>query len=450
MKIGGYFGLTAPMFLMYYDEFPEESFKYSLGVLDSSINSELLKSFKLELAYLLKTLNSIQPEYVPAGSLTPFTDLEGEKRISLRDGKLVGVSGEDSYYALCDEITNLALIRIFKSLEKNDGKFDLSFIDFNSYENTLRNFNNLLKGFLNRSELRVIPKRLASSFLATMEANSTTYDLPDTRKFLCSAFSFTEKLPEQFRYSDELIRLTDSEYKLLTFYYSQRDTIVQLLNSISVNQREEEVVFDVPFSTLVGRKPKSLFYLVARKFDYAKNKNGLFLRNVIGSTQNETKRLRKMFSDKVSERAIDDTLLTRGTVLEIINSFLSEKQRFFQSLLADSYLDAGYLIQSDMDLLSDLYDISVKMTINGINQKFGCDFSEDSFLQTIDKFNKLGICGLNLFSLHLFKESVKCISLLPSDKIIKSKDEIQQFDAVMQDIDSLIATLIPIGVKINV
>ena len=457
MKLGGYFGLTAPMYVLFSDEFPAASFEYSMKVLDTAVNKELFKSFKVELLYLAKALTSIKTDYSLGNtSMTPFQDNPTYRQAFLQGGCVVGVEDtEDATTMLKMEVSNLVAYKLLQALEKSPNKYDYSFIALGDPEATLKRVYEILASVLNEDTVRINTKELSRKVLNKLKnvKGSSIKDVAEVRDNLCNAFSFSMVLPSKFKCGNEIITLDPDEYKILSAFYSKRGKVQQLISNININQKEEDTVFDLPFSTILGRRPNSLFYLVARKFDYAKNKNALFLTNVIKDTKREIDHLDQLMSTKVvcpESNKINDQVLSYNDMYAFFSDFDNEKQQFFSKLRAKGILVEGSIIQADLDLISDLYDLASKMTIEGINQKFNCNFTEESFNLLIDKFNKIGICGLNLSSLVLFSESIGCTPLASFDQLIKSQEEIDQYLHIISDVNTLLDTLIPIGVEINV
>ena len=66
----------------------------------------------------------------------------------------------------------------------------------------------------------------------------------------------------------------------------------------------------------------------------------------------------------------------------------------------------------------------------------------DSF---ISRLNKIGICGINLFSMDLFRMSLESLTFVSDSKIYRSVQDIEEFNLVLDNVQALITTIKPIG-----
>ena len=125
--------------------------------------------------------------------------------------------------------------------------------------------------------------------------------------------------------------------------------------------------------------------------------------------------------------------------------FSQEKQQFFLDILATGFIKSTDLVEDTFNLLSNIYDVVSGLNILGLNNFFDLNYTRSDWEKFIDSLNKLGICGINLFSISLYKASIGNMTFISNNFIKKSDEEIQAFWSVFHNIEDLVSTIKPIG-----
>ena len=131
--------------------------------------------------------------------------------------------------------------------------------------------------------------------------------------------------------------------------------------------------------------------------------------------------------------------------VEKVNCFSQEKQQFFRDILATGFIQSTDLFEDTFNLLSNIYDVVSGLNILGLNNFFDLNYTRSDWEKFIDSLNKLGICGINLFSISLYKASIGNMTFISNNFIKKSDEEIQAFWSVFHNIEDLVSTIKPIG-----
>ncbi len=83
--------------------------------------------------------------------------------------------------------------------------------------------------------------------------------------------------------------------------------------------------------------------------------------------------------------------------------------------------------------------------ILGLNKIFNLNYTRSEWEKFIKSLNQIGICGINLFSMNLFKDSIGNMTFISNYYIVKTDEEILEFKNVLDNIKDLVSTIKPIG-----
>ena len=83
--------------------------------------------------------------------------------------------------------------------------------------------------------------------------------------------------------------------------------------------------------------------------------------------------------------------------------------------------------------------------ILGLNKIFNLNYTRSEWEKFIKSLNQIGICGINLFSMNLFKDSIGNMIFISNYYIVKTDEEILEFKNVLDNIKDLVSTIKPIG-----
>ena len=442
MKLGCLFGLTAPMMLLC--DFSEEEIKHYYTILNYSVNKDFLVSFRKELIYLKKSLDNIPSTCSIPQDYLEFTNCYSD--VYLTNGTLSDTSAKG---ALFNEIEANIVFKVIKSVKDGECRFDYKKI-FSCTEpkQDLDTLDKLVSEFLADQDISVIsPASIATQILRKFRENTACSD--EDIKYLCNLMDLDLKYASSFTVGGEKITLTDDEYNLLLFFENRKAYLTSLLSLFVVNSQEEDVIFGLPFSLLVSRKPASVLYKIVDKFEYTKNRNGNILLNVVRSTQEELNLLKSLFSKRVTIKNDSVSyLLSQQEIMKRLESESPDKRDFFMKLFDHIFTNDDEMTVELLDHLLLFYDKLNSLFIESINVTAGTNFTDKSFTEMIVKFNKIGICGINTASHYLFAESLDSIFLTQGEMFTKTQEEYDSFAKNLDNIQCLLDSIIPIGEEI--
>lgn len=453
MRLGGFWGITGPMLVIATKQNGLESILPMLNA--ASSNREIITDLKSELVYLLHAIDKIPKKYFPPDN---FPTIESfDKSIRYANGKLFaeGIDEQDFYMSLATGCVIYLLKKHSKSgtnfsleLKPVSGIDDPACIDnrltvINKVKEIIKDddfyLSNLTKVY------RKVSKALQSSNEGIQDSNNDKMDYVA----LAKSFMLTEKVPENLIVDGSSLSFSPDELRVVEFFISSKGTIMELLSNLKVKEVVQNKIFGNTFREIVNRKPTALYWATQERFDIIKSKNNSsFLTSLLQEMKSDLQQFKNSMKTEVipiKQYKSGDFSLDDVRYVEKVNCFSQEKQQFFLDILATGFIKSTDLVEDTFNLLSNIYDVVSGLNILGLNNFFDLNYTRSDWEKFIDSLNKLGICGINLFSISLYKASIGNMTFISNNFIKKSDEEIQAFWSVFHNIEDLVSTIKPIG-----
>ena len=268
-------------------------------------------------------------------------------------------------------------------------------------------------------------------------------------KALAKSFLLNEKVPENLIVNGNSVSFSQEELRVIEFFVSSKETILELLSHLKVKEITENRVFGKTFRELMMRKPTSLYWATQERFDIIKSKNNeSFLTSLLKEMRIDLKQFENSLKTEVISKKqykSGNLSLSNKIYLERINSFSQEKKQFFLEIYSLGFVKPDDLVDETFNLLSNIYDVVDCIGILGLNKIFNLNYTRSEWEKFIKSLNQIGICGINLFSMNLFKDSIGNMTFISNYYIVKTDEEILEFKNVLDNIKDLVSTIKPIG-----
>lgn len=420
MRLGNFWGLTAPMILIIFDDDWDVLHHY-FDVLNNEANSILLADVQQEFLFLRNILST--EEY----KIPEVEQVIGQMISAGLDCNCGKVSGKDEVFVetLITEITFKVISKIIKSEKK---------MEFKKVPDDLRGF------VAEYVRSNVIPSRELATVSTKIFKALEPGNVP-TVSALAVKFHLQRVVPEYVCYGNERTKMTPDLEKIWQYFAERLGVINQIIEWCTVGDVESERVFNVPFFSLIQWKPSSIQYKILDAFSPVEDRQTADLvKDCKERCAEEIQRYRECF---------DKYVVAKNTVQE--EDVLSEEQ--LVSVLSEERGAASFFVplfkagvrvsdyqEEDLRMLCDIF-----ARIRGLkkfSKIFGIQMDENS---VGEEAVKIGICGLNTYSLELFREAIFGITLVNRGKIEKSPETIAEIEAVIRDVQALLDSIQPVG-----
>lgn len=417
MRIGSFWGLPAPMFVIAFPE-PKDALKLFAAFNETS-NGEILKDLQKELVQLRKVSS-----YVIYSSNLSLSDDYADLfwRVGSVDGA-AEVSG-----AIAREITEKVLAKILN----NEAK--CKFVDTTDLESVITQYLSV-----NSFQLSRIPKvvnEIISSLPQATASNSSEW---------------LQKYPLDKTITDTIVvdgkrhTLTESEKAIVEYFVSRLDDIDMWIQALGVTEVQEDVLFGITFSSLVRRKPESIRYAVLNMFEQVKHTgNAKMLEKVIVNVRKDSDKMKECYRRFVGVRGED-------VVEESISQNDDADAVFFTTneFLRRAGFSWDSLSKRDKEILLLAYKGVCNVTPDALNRTLRV--AVDDWTEYGEELcSTIKVCGLNGCAEQLFVEAV-CNTVLAVNKIYRDEETIAKVDSILRDdIDALTETYLAVGEVIPV
>lgn len=439
MRLGGFWGLTAPMLLLASP--PEGMLIENFKLFNTSMNRSILKDLKVELIVLSRLMDI---SIVSTGLKEQEMILKKySKSAFIKKGNLLIEDFHDELLQcqLEYEIAVLLAEMIIKG-EKSGNRVSL--------QGDLEGINKCVSNWIQTQTLSVADLRPAIRKLyRSLCVNSG----PSITLNLLRSFKFSLQMPERLLLDGERVEVSENVQKIGNFYLGKLDDVHRIYNLIDIAAIHEDVVFNASFFDVIRRKPESILYGVISKFDFVKTKQTAnVMYNLIHEIRSDIEAYRNCLQKYVytADSKVSYAMLTESAYQECLQNFNESKATFFEELESTGALCITDLSLGDFEILSGVYDCISKLALGYLNQCFelGCSTAE---MQGLSKeLCNFGIYGININSMDLLKDAICNTSLVTRNRIVKSREDLTAIQDVLNLIDDLLDTLIPIGEEINV
>lgn len=438
MRLGGFYGFTAPMLLMVYDDAVDNIIQN----FNVSLNSVTALEMKKELWHFKKALEDIKYDIIVKNDKLP----EYAQSARIEGGVLVGNSLDeeaqtDIIYSICDHCAAKLLERLYDSKQC---------LDVTSLENqdtflfTLREV--VMKSLESKSFSLDNIAPIVRSFLKNFNSDESKGNRKAVINNIKSFCSVEEKIPDIYYVNEQVIELDEDEYRVLCYFVKNKDKITEIQKAIKEDGVADENVFKISFMDFINRKPSSLYHMVVNQFDYLKNADIRLLPGVLRNVTEEFSKCKRLIHEKLllEEKETETISVTQ------LDTYFSDNDAidFLQSVFDNLHLTE--IDVTDLKNLQTLYFASECLSIKYLNSVWETNFTIDSFNNMVSKLNKLHVGGINLFTSYLFKQSLQEIIFTSGGQIRKSQEYLTELQQVCNDIDALLSTFKPIGGDLSV
>lgn len=406
MRIGCFWGMTAPMFVAAFPE-REEPLKLFDAMRETS-NGRYLLGLQKELSKMLQLKKCLV--YKPSVSVAAEMGDVYWKNGSLDDSDMVK--------PFVREVTETVLASILNAEAK--GKF----VDTSSLPKCVER-ELATKSFPVSRTSRAV-REIVKALPVADKANASQW---------LNQYHLQMELAESVVVDGKRKTLSAEEKKVIRYYLGRMDDIEFWIKALHLNRAEEESFFGYPFSMLVNRKPESVRYAVLESFERVKHSsNAKVLDDVLKSIEEDSKKFRKVYHQKVGVIGSDTNV-----------SVSAEGPAFFREneILRGSCFSYRELSERDASILNAVLTGVERTVPEKLNELFGLSISDWNVYGV--SLCDIGIYGLNGSAENLFAEAI-CNTVLAVHKHYKPEDVIQKMDEILTyDVDALVDTFIPVG-----
>lgn len=444
MRLGAFWGLTAPMLILLKDSFDNGVYEQYAALLNVSGNTGFLMDFLKELKYLLDYIDNFPCEYRAV--------CEDDFKI-LQDchiaNNVINNDSEDALYLAYDKLAAEVGIKILNDVSKGKNNYDkhLLGIDNNSVVSTV---NAVIKDYLSSVDLDLNNTKSAVIKIAKQFYNASVSLDDNDCVVLKQSLQLERKIPDVVQVNGIRTTLSGVDKKYLKLLLDSRSFILQCIEAVKITKQKDIPLFDTTFQSYIHCRPTSLYYKVQTRFDYVKATNVSFLRTILAETRNDMQKLHKCIDDFVIVGYENQNILTDELFQERLCTFEDDKRNFFSELYTEEYFHVDDMLCEDLDVLSSMYDIIDNLNLPHISKILGETLTAEQFQTLTDSMCAIGIYGLNLWSLELFKDFIKSVMLITSNKVQKTEEQMTELMLVVNNVQALLDSFIPIGGAINV
>ena len=451
MKLGNFYGLTAPNIIVLREAFSEEDFIKTVDLLNNPVDKNFIGQTKQELAFFRKALDRIPVNYksdMHLGILQEFPEA------IISRGVLQGVPNAG---IAIEQIKRYMAVRIACYVCQPNRRNTLDVCLFNGNIETAeirKIFNKVITDYLKDNSLKLSDVDVAVNRIARklLDRKGDTVFTPEKEKLfygVVQAFSLNEELVTSFQLGDEELILNDAEIKIISWFKQRREIINSCFpfmteKIITSNQQ----VFSMPFRDLIFRRPERLISEVTHFYKSANVSTGR--EKIIKNIKTNVLEQVKLFEDLFAENVLQQGVLEEKKEFAIsVSEGDSESLAILKNALRNYDLRIANCDEDKLNVLSKIFEFTRGLTKDFYNTLFGVELSLEEWEQTIAKLNKLGIAGINFHSTHLFIRSLNAFSFDDKVKIEKSFSEIETYKRILEEVHAFLDSQLPIGTEIG-
>lgn len=456
MQIGGVFGLTAPNIFML-DVEPSKIVNL-INRINYAANEEVVHDFKLELIALanvdriliVKPKNEcrLDSELVRKSweDLCNDDSVDGMEARSVVIEfciqefvrKIIEYEKQGLHFIVPESRNELADAIVKVLLEKTRGK--------SLGNSVVRAISRLAQSYCTQEEVKSCSERLIQQyeFEYVFPDRVNVYTVNSDREY----DSFEEL--EEARQADPNV-LTDLDKKMLQYFISRKDKVVNVLTQIGGVDKSEVTIFGVDFNDIIYRKPSSILYQVSNYFAGIKGTNNAeLLLNVCNSVREELRKYKELIESNVetmgSEQQVD--VLSPEKFAELKAVLSGDTVEVFERLFWSGEVLHSDLLTTDFSYYDSIMSMCAGVTPELLNEKFDVQLSRDEWYEQFERVCNFGIYGLNVDGKKLFEDQFSTIIVTNSVKAKITADNFTELQRNISDVEALLDTLLPFGVKI--
>lgn len=459
MKLGNFYGLTAPNIIILREQFDEDDFIKAVALLNNPVDKNFIARAKEELGFFRKALDNIPVKYTNDLSLNVLSE---NSDVIIEHGTLKGVSNAQ---LVLEQIKRYLAVKVACYVSQPNVKNTLDVNIFKgkaSVSDVRKIFNSVITDYLNENDIRlgdlivyqeesnVFINKLSRKFLDRRGDKILTNEKEKLHQVIVKAFQLEEEILPKIQIDNKEILLNDNEVKIIKWFKNHRDTLnsclpIMMEKIITSNQK----VFSMPFRDLVFRRPERLISEVVHFYKSANVSTGRekMIKNIRANIIEQLDIFKNLFEENVIQQG---TLEEKKFFVVTLNSEVDgESLTILKRALKNYDLEIENCDEDKLITISKLFDFSRKLTKEFYDEIFNVKMSVSEWDFTIKKLNSLGIAGLNFYSTHLFIRSLKAYSFDDKIKIKKSPKEIENYESVLQEINAFLDSQLPLGTEIG-
>ncbi len=394
MRIGTFFGLTAPMLVLAYDGDMEKMHDI-VSKLEESIDRDIVRDLHTELHFLLKANDMLSVRFeIPGDSW--FSDREPDAMVM--HGQITGIStpADVAYIDLKNELTVKLAQRIVD--KEQTGKFVK--LD-NMSADGLEEF---VVDYINNNDFYASGiQRLIMSMYQQIKSD----DGKPLTDELVNGFRNTKQLPDNLIHNSADVELNEVLRKIFWYFNRNLVDIQRLYDTTKMSSIGDITVFNMPFSDLMHYKPSKIEDIAIQWFHYfSENKSLAALQNVVDDFRQSLNTLIML---------IDSAVVTDGPEVNSEPTFDASSYSIYSV-----FPEIAQYTQDEADSLNNIYEKVCEMTPKVAAERIG--ITEDEFRSAAKDACNIGICGLNAYSLELFKDTLPNVVVSDGFSCHKSLD----------------------------
>lgn len=415
MQLGSFWGITAPMLLLAYDDVNDAL--NAVEFVRKSVNSNAISDLHTELYFLLKSKDILVTTISSSGGKW-FSELEPNAQIM--DGVIADVSCSEDV-AMIDLVNELSSKVAQKII---DGERKGKFVKLASpVRSTL---DQVVKQFIQSETFSSNDiNRVAGKIYRSLKSDQG-YVISDE---LLNGFPHEETLPSSIIRNGIDIELTDSAEKIFWYFYNRLDDVQRLFDATVAAHEEEVKLFNLSISDFLQRDAGYFKYTTVRWFKY------------LTQAKHTAANLLDTVKDYERNLAILKDVIQKTTSSETIRVATDSCASDFEvSVYLDHPEDYS---REELSAMNDVLTHVKSLTIDKIAEKIGIP-SED-LENLLQKMCNYGIAGLNDCTDILFQDALNNVVIMDSSSYTKPRAYLDQMALDIADAEVLLRNIKPLG-----
>lgn len=418
MRIGSFWGLSAPMLLLAYDDVHE--ILDAVDFVRKTVNGDSLRDLHAELHYLLESKNILITKLsAPDGGW--FSENEPDAQIN--NGIIVDTACPVDMAAI--DLRNEIVTKLAQKIL--DGEKDGKFVQV---ERPLRiSLEDIADEYIRSSDFSSSEiDRVVSKLYRTIKSDTQCSLEAD----ILQSFKHESALPQSITRNGITVQLSSDIQKVYWYFYNRIDDIQLLFENTIASHVEETKVFGISASDFMQKNPDYLLRQTILWFKYlSQNKHSSsVLEDTVNEYKNNFNRLLSIISKAVTiEGATKSNDV--NTADYAVSSLLQHP--------AD-YTD------TELSAMNAVYEKVKSLTPQMIADKIGISVSAlDKVMLEVCNY---GIFGMNEFSMQLFNDALQNVIVQDTSSCIKSASYLEQLAANVNQVKEMLNNIKPLGAAV--
>lgn len=418
MRLGTFWGLTAPMLLLAYDDVDE--ILPDIYYLRDSVNGEIVRNLHTEL-YFLKQMQSLLVSEIAKPDGGWFSEINPDAQVM--NGQILGSSYPQDVAMI--DLKNEISAKIAQKVIDGERSGRLTTLS-SPVRKTLDTVAlSAMQEDFSMSELHSVVNRAYRSLKSDNGCEVTTQILNE--------YPSSSKLPDKILRNGSSVELNNDLEKIFMYFYNRMDDVNKLFEATTASTAEDIKVFNSTITDFMRRKPNYMKIVILQWFKYySNNRTKAALASVVDEVTSSIKTLISVVTKSVV--SVDDAQ----------TSIASSPESY--SVWNDLQMSGDYT-DEELSMIEGIYHRVQNMSPDYLKNKLGV--SGDNLDVLFKSACNVGVCGLNTHALALFRESVP--NIVMADKFVchKSQDYLNQLNSNIEDVKALLSNIKPIGTPLN-